>query len=123
MAGSPCPIETMKRVVAKMHLSAITIAYGMTETSRFRSRARRQIHSTNVRRPSAVSAAPRSEGRRRDGKAVPIGVTGELWTKGYSVMLGYWDDEARTGRRSLTLDAYGGLATIDSEGYCNMWPT
>jgi fatty-acyl-CoA synthase len=122
MAGSPCPIETMKRVVAYMHLSEITIAYGMTETSpvSFQSSTTDPLD----RRTSTVGRIqPHLEAKVVDaaGQVVRVGVTGELWTKGYSVMLGYWDDEART--REVIVDGWmrtGDLATIDGEGYCNI---
>jgi fatty-acyl-CoA synthase len=122
MAGSPCPIETMKRVVARMHLSEITIAYGMTETSpvSFQSSTTDPLE----KRTSTVGRIqPHLEAKVVDemGQTVPVGTTGELWTKGYSVMLGYWDDESRT--RESIVDGWmrtGDLATIDAEGYCNI---
>ena len=122
MAGSPCPIETMKRVVARMHLSEITIAYGMTETSpvSFQSATTDPLD----KRTSTVGRIqPHLEAKVVDaeGRTVPVGTTGELWTRGYSVMLGYWDDEART--REAIVDGWmrtGDLATIDAEGYCNI---
>ncbi|RKP45540.1 AMP-binding protein [Trinickia fusca] len=122
MAGSPCPIETMKRVVARMHLGEITIAYGMTETSPVSFQS-----STNDpldKRTSTVGRIqPHLEAKIVDetGQTVSVGQTGELWTKGYSVMRGYWDDEART--REAIVDGWmrtGDLATIDEEGYCNI---
>jgi len=122
MAGSPCPIETMKRVVARMHLSEITIAYGMTETSpvSFQSATDDPLD----KRTSTVGRiAPHLEAKVVDpsGKTAAVGETGELWTRGYSVMCGYWDDEART-KETIT-DGWmhtGDLATIDDEGYCNI---
>ncbi|GLU35157.1 AMP-binding protein [Trinickia caryophylli] len=122
MAGSPCPIETMKRVVARMHLSEITIAYGMTETSpvSFQSSTTDPLD----KRTSTVGRIqPHLEARIVDamGQTLPVGETGELWTRGYSVMLGYWDEEART--REAVVDGWmrtGDLATIDAEGYCNI---
>ena len=122
MAGSPCPIETMKRVVARMHLSEITIAYGMTETSpvSFQSSTTDPLD----KRTSTVGRIqPHLEAKVVDdeGRTVPVGVTGELWTRGYSVMLGYWDDDART--REAIVDGWmrtGDLATIDADGYCNI---
>jgi fatty-acyl-CoA synthase len=122
MAGSPCPIETMKRVVARMHLSEITIAYGMTETSpvSFQSATDDPL----AQRTSTVGRiAPHLEAKVVDamGNTVPVGETGELWTRGYSVMRGYWDDEPRT--REAIVDGWmrtGDLATIDAQGYCNI---
>jgi fatty-acyl-CoA synthase len=121
MAGAPCPIETMKRVVARMHLSEITIAYGMTETSpvSFQSSTTDPLD----KRTSTVGRIqPHLEAKVVDpaGETVPVGVTGELWTRGYSVMLGYWDD-ART--HEAIVDGWmrtGDLATIDVDGYCNI---
>ncbi|MEA3120903.1 MAG: fatty-acyl-CoA synthase [Paraburkholderia sp.] len=122
MAGSPCPIETMKRVVASMHLPEVTIAYGMTETSpvSFQSSTSDPL---DLRTSTVGRIQPHLEAKVVDpaGQVVRVGVTGELWTKGYSVMLGYWDDEART--REAIVDGWmrtGDLATIDGEGYCNI---
>ena len=123
MAGSPCPIEVMKRAVSQMHLSEITIAYGMTETSpvSFQSSTEDPLD----RRVSTVGRIqPHIEVKVVDleGRIVPRGTPGELLTRGYSVMLGYWDDEART-RESIDAARWmhtGDLATIDDEGYCNI---
>src|SRR5581483_2491500 len=122
MAGSPCPIETMKRVVARMHMSEVTIAYGMTETSpvSFQSATSDPLE----KRTSTVGRiAPHLEAKVVDamGNTVGIGETGELWTRGYSVMQGYWDDDARTAE--AIVDGWmrtGDLATIDADGYCNI---
>src|SRR5690606_1364063 len=122
MAGSPCPIETMKRVVAEMHLSEITIAYGMTETSpvSFQSSTTDPLE----RRVSTVGRIqPMLEAKvvDADGQVVPVGATGELLVRGYSVMQGYWGDDERT--REAVQDGWmhtGDLATIDAEGYCNI---
>src|SRR5271167_625906 len=123
MAGSPCPIEVMKRCVAKMHLSEITIAYGMTETSpvSFQSSTQDPLE----RRVSTVGRIqPHIEVKIVDlnGRIVPPGSPGELLTRGYSVMLGYWGDEERT-REAIDAARWmhtGDLATIDAEGYCNI---
>ena len=123
MAGSPCPIEVMKRAVAKMNLSEITIAYGMTETSpvSFQSSTEDPLE----RRVSTVGRIqPHLEVKiiDRDGRIVPTGTAGELLTRGYSVMLGYWNDEERT-REAIDAARWmhtGDLATIDAEGYCNI---
>ena len=122
MAGSPCPIETMKRVVSKMHLSEITIAYGMTETSpvSFQSSTADPL---DKRTTTVGRIQPHLEVKIVDalGNIVPVGETGELCTKGYSVMQGYWDDDAKTAESIV--DGWmhtGDLATIDAEGYCNI---
>ncbi len=123
MAGSPCPIEVMRRAVSQMHLDEITIAYGMTETSpvSFQTTAEDPLE----RRVSTVGRIhPHLEVKivDADGRIVPRGVPGELCTRGYSVMLGYWEDAARTAE---AIDPArwmhtGDLATIDAEGYCNI---
>jgi fatty-acyl-CoA synthase len=123
MAGSPCPIEVMKRAVETMHLDQITIAYGMTETSpvSFQSSTDDPLD----RRVSTVGRIqPHVEVKivDADGRIVPRGTAGELMTRGYPVMLGYWADPERTAE---SIDAAGwmktgDLATIDDEGYCNI---
>ena len=123
MAGSPCPIEVMRRVIERMHMREVTIAYGMTETSpvSFQSSTDDPIE----RRVSTVGRIqPHLEVKIVDaeGRIVPRGTAGELCTRGYSVMLGYWGDEDRTRE---VIDAArwmhtGDLATIDDEGYCNI---
>ncbi|RQR43786.1 MULTISPECIES: AMP-binding protein [unclassified Burkholderia] len=122
MAGSPCPIETMKRVVSQMHLREITIAYGMTETSpvSFQSSTDDPLEK---RTTTVGRIQPHLEVKIVDpnGEIVPVGATGELCTKGYSVMLGYWDDDAKT--REVLVDGWmhtGDLATLDADGYCNI---
>ncbi|ATE61339.1 AMP-binding protein [Thauera sinica] len=123
MAGSPCPIEVMKRVIERMNMREVTIAYGMTETSpvSFQSGTDDPID----RRVSTVGRIqPHLEVKIVDneGRIVPRGMPGELCTRGYSVMLGYWGDEARTKE---AIDAAGwmhtgDLAVIDEAGYCNI---
>ena len=123
MAGSPCPIEVMKRVIDKMNMGEVTIAYGMTETSpvSFQSGADDSIE----RRVSTVGRVqPHCEVKIVDneGRIVPRGTPGELCTRGYSVMLGYWGDEARTAE---AIDKAGwmhtgDIAVIDDEGFCNI---
>jgi fatty-acyl-CoA synthase len=122
MAGSPCPIETMKRVVSQMHLAEITIAYGMTETSpvSFQSSTTDPL---DKRTTTVGRIQPHLEVKVVDplGNIVPVGETGELCTRGYSVMNGYWGDEAKT--RESIVDGWmhtGDLATIDADGYCNI---
>jgi len=123
MAGSPCPIEIMKRVNRDMHMEEITIAYGMTETSpvSFQSRTDDPVE----RRVSTVGRIhPHVEVKLVDdnGDIVPTGTTGELLTRGYSVMIGYWGDPELTAE-SLDSERWmhtGDLATIDQDGYCNI---
>ena len=109
MAGSPCPIELMKRVVSQMHVNEITIAYGMTETSpvSFQSDTKDNLE----RRVSTVGRIhPHVEVKIVDaeGKTSPVGEKGELLTRGYSVMQGYWDDPERSVRihRRRGVDAH-----------------
>jgi fatty-acyl-CoA synthase len=122
MAGSPCPIETMKQVVARMHMQEVTIGYGMTETSplSFQSSTTDPL---DKRTTTVGRIHPHVEVKIVDpfGNIVPVGATGELCTKGYSVMLGYWGDEEKT--RESIVDGWmhtGDLATIDADGYCNI---
>jgi fatty-acyl-CoA synthase len=123
MAGSPCPIEVMKRVVEKMNMHQLTIAYGMTETSpvSFQSSATDPLE----RRVSTVGRIhPHVEVKIVDGEGhiVPRGTKGELLTRGYPVMLGYWRDAERT-REAIDAARWmhtGDLATIDDEGFCNI---
>jgi fatty-acyl-CoA synthase len=123
MAGSPCPIEVMRRVMAQMHLSEITIAYGMTETSPVSFQS--SVDDPIERRVSTVGRIqPHIEVKIVDleGRIVPPGTAGELCTRGYCVMRGYWGDPERTAE---VIDAArwmhtGDLATIDAEGYCNI---
>jgi fatty-acyl-CoA synthase len=123
MAGSPCPIEVMKRAVARMNLSEITIAYGMTETSPVSFQS--SIEDPLERRVSTVGRIqPHIEVKIVDpsSRIVPRATPGELLTRGYSVMLGYWDDAERT-REAIDAARWmhtGDLATIDNEGYCNI---
>ena len=123
MAGSPCPIEVMKRACTSMHLTEIVIGYGMTETSpaSFASATDDPIE----RRVSTVGRImPHVEAKVIDaeGRIVPCGTTGQLLTRGYLVMLGYWNDEEKT-RDAIDAAGWmhtGDLATIDEEGYCNI---
>jgi fatty-acyl-CoA synthase len=123
MAGAPCPIEVMRRVVERMNMREVTIAYGMTETSpvSFQSATDDPLE----RRVATVGRIhPHLEVKIVDteGRAVPHGQPGELCTRGYSVMLGYWGDAGKTAE---VIDAArwmhsGDLATLDEEGYCNI---
>jgi fatty-acyl-CoA synthase len=123
MAGAPCPIEVMRRVVETMNLREITIAYGMTETSPVSFQT--SVNDPLERRVSTVGRVqPHLEVKIIDseGRIVPRGVPGELCTRGYAVMLGYWEDPDRTAQ---AIDAArwmhtGDLATIDAEGFCNI---
>jgi fatty-acyl-CoA synthase len=123
MAGSPCPIEVMKRAVEQMNLSEITIAYGMTETSPVSFQS--SIEDPLERRVATVGRIqPHIEVKIVDaeGRIVPRGTPGELLTRGYSVMLGYWNDAERT-REAIDEARWmhtGDLATIDDDGYCNI---
>ncbi|TYC59664.1 AMP-binding protein [Zoogloea oleivorans] len=123
MAGSPCPTEVMKRVIDKMNMREVTIAYGMTETSpvSFQSGTDDAIE----RRVSTVGRVqPHCEVKiiDNDGRIVPRGTPGELCTRGYSVMLGYWDDAPKTAE---AIDKAGwmhtgDIATLDDDGFCNI---
>jgi len=124
MAGSPCPIEVMKRVITDMGCAAVTICYGMTETSPVSTQTR--LDDDITRRTSTVGVVhPHVEIKVVDpesGTTVPRGTTGEFCTRGYSVMVGYWDDPAKTDE---AIDAEGwmhtgDLATMDSDGYVNI---
>ncbi|MEZ5663515.1 MAG: AMP-binding protein [Burkholderiaceae bacterium] len=124
MAGSPCPIEVMKRVQADMHMGEVTIAYGMTETSPVSCQS-----STDTPLDKRVSTVglvqPHLEVKIVDadsGETVPTGRSGELCTRGYSVMHGYWGDAAKT-REAVDAEGWmhtGDLATMDDEGYVNI---
>ena len=123
MAGSPCPIEVMRRVVEKMHMPQVTIAYGMTETSPVSFQS--SMDDALERRVTTVGRVqPHLEVKvvDTDGRVVPRGHTGELLTRGYSVMIGYWADDART-REAIDTAGWmhtGDLATIDEDGYCHI---
>ena len=124
MAGSPCPVEVMKRVVSEMHMTEVTICYGMTETSPVSTQTR--ADDDMDRRVSTVGRVhPHVEVKIIDpgtGLVQPRGAAGELCTRGYSVMLGYWDDESQT---ESVIDAArwmhtGDLAVMDADGYLNI---
>ena len=122
MAGAPCPVSLMRRVVRDMHCREITIAYGMTETSPVSFQS--SVDDSIERRVSTVGRVqPHIEVKVVDeaGRTVPVGAEGELLTRGYSVMQGYWGDpratrEAIAGGRMHTDD----LATLDPQGYCRI---
>lgn len=123
MAGSPCPVEVMKQVNTRMNMREVEIAYGMTETSpvSFQTRTDAPLE----KRVSTVGQIlPHTEVKIIDseGRVVPIGEMGELCTRGYCVMLGYWNDEERT-RESIDAARWmhtGDLAVMDEEGYVNI---
>ncbi len=123
MAGAPCPIETMRRVLSDMHMKEITIAYGMTETSPISFQS--SLDDPLEKRVSTVGRIqPHAEVKIVDaqGRIVPVGKQGELCTRGYLVMQGYWEDDERTNE-SIDQAGWmrsGDLATIDAEGYCNI---
>jgi fatty-acyl-CoA synthase len=121
MAGSPCPVEVMKRVQSEMHMTEVTIAYGMTETSPVST----QSHTDDpleMRVSTVGSAHPHVEIKIVDpetGRVVPRGAPGEFCTRGYSVMLGYWNNEAAT-RDAIDTARWmhtGDLALMDENGY------
>ncbi len=121
MAGSICPMEVMKRVIAEMHMEEVTICYGMTETSPVSTQTAAD-DPLDKRVATVGRVHPHVEVRVADpesGATVPRGETGELCTRGYSVMLGYWDDDERTAE-AIDADGWmhtGDLATMDDEGY------
>ena len=124
MAGTACPIEVMKRVVEQMHLSQITIAYGMTETSPVSCQS--SVDTPLAKRVATVGTVqPHLEVKIIDpdsGATVPLGQSGELCTRGYSVMHGYWSDAEKT-REAIDAEGWmhtGDLATMDAEGYVNI---
>jgi fatty-acyl-CoA synthase len=124
MAGAPCPVALMKRVVEKMHLSEITIAYGMTETAPVSCQS--TIDTPLDKRVSTVGKVhDHLEVKIIDavtGETVPPGVSGEICTRGYSVMRGYWDDEVKT-HEAIDKDGWmhtGDLGTMNVDGYVNV---
>jgi len=124
MAGSPCPIEVMKRVVSDMHMSEVTIAYGMTETSPVSCQS-----TTDTPLEKRVSTVGKTQPHLEvkivnpdTGQTVPVGTSGELCTRGYSVMHGYWEDPQKTAE-AIDADGWmhtGDLAVMDAEGYVNI---
>ena len=124
MAGSPCPVEVMKQVISDMNMSDVTIAYGMTETSPVSTQT--MTTDTIERRVSTVGRVhPHVEIKIIDpesGETLERGRDGELCTRGYSIMLGYWNDPQRT-EESIDADGWmhsGDLATMDPDGYVNI---
>ena len=124
MAGSPCPVEVMKRVMGEMGMAEVTIAYGMTETSPVSTQTRRT--DSLEHRVSTVGAVhPHVEIKVVDpvsGATVPTGTPGELCTRGYSVMIGYWEDPERTAE-AVDADGWmhtGDLAEMAEDGYVSI---
>jgi fatty-acyl-CoA synthase len=123
MAGAPCPIEVMRKVISKMNMTQVTIAYGMTETSpvSFQSATDDPLE----KRVATVGRIhPHVQVKIIDdhGRVVPRGTSGELCTRGYSVMLGYWGEDEKT-REDIDKSGWmhtGDLAVIDEEGYCDI---
>jgi fatty-acyl-CoA synthase len=123
MAGAPCPVEVMKKVISRMHMAEVLIAYGQTECSPVN-------HMTLADDPlekrveTVGRPGPHLEVKIVDeaGQTVPIGTTGDICTRGYAVMQGYWEDPERTAD---TIDAdgwlhSGDLGIMDSEGYVSV---
>ena len=123
MAGAPCPVELMQKVIERMHMRQVTIGYGMTETSPISFQSSMD-DSIECRVSTVGRVLPHLEVKivDEDGRIVPHGETGELLTRGYSVMRGYWDDDERTHE---SIDAAGwmhsgDLATLDALGFCRI---
>ena len=124
MAGSPCPVEVMKRVQRDMNMAEVAICYGMTETSPVSTQTRRD-DSLERRVGTVGRVMPHVEVKIVDpetGLAQPRGEPGELCTRGYSVMLGYWGEPDRTAEAvdEAGWMHTGDLATMDAHGYCNI---
>jgi fatty-acyl-CoA synthase len=124
MAGSPCPVEVMKRVIAEMGMRDVTICYGMTETSPVSTQTRSD-DSIERRVGTVGSVHPHVEVRIANpetGATLERGATGELCTRGYSVMLGYWNMPERTAE-AIDREGWmhtGDLAVMDGAGYVNI---
>jgi fatty-acyl-CoA synthase len=124
MAGSPCPVEVMRQVIERMGMTEVSICYGMTETSPVSTQTR--ADDSLERRVSTVGQVhPHLEIKIVDpktGATVPRGTPGELCTRGYSVMLGYWEEADKTAEaidRARWMHT-GDLAVMDDEGYLNI---
>jgi len=123
MAGSPCPVEVMKAVIGRLGMKDVTIAYGMTETSPVSFQTGE--NDTLERRVATIGRVqPHLEVKIVDenGEITPRGVPGEICTRGYSVMIGYWDDPEKTAE-AVDSDGWmhtGDIGTIDAEGYGNV---
>jgi fatty-acyl-CoA synthase len=123
MAGAPCPVAIMRRVVDEMHMNQLTICYGMTETSPVSFQS--DVEDPFEKRVTTVGRIhPHIQAKivDKEGRVVPRGSSGELCTRGYSVMQGYWDDREAT---AAAVDASGwmhtgDLAVLDAAGFCNI---
>jgi len=123
MAGAPCPIEVMRKVISEMNMDQVTICYGMTETSpvSFQSATGDPLEK-RVSTVGRIHPHVQVKIINEQGAVVPRGDSGELCTRGYSVMLGYWGDEEQTDE-SIDPAGWlhtGDLAVIDDEGYCDI---
>ncbi len=124
MAGSPCPVEVMKQVIERMGMTEVSICYGMTETSPVSTQTR--VDDSIERRVSTVGQVhPHLEVKIVDpggGATVPRGTAGELCTRGYSVMLGYWDEPKKTADAidQARWMHSGDLAVMDGDGYISI---
>ncbi|MEV2269503.1 AMP-binding protein [Nonomuraea africana] len=124
MAGSPCPVEVMRRVVGEMNMTEVAICYGMTETSPV-STMTRTDDGLERRTETVGRVMPHVEVKivhPETGLTVPRGEPGELCTRGYSVMLGYWEEPGKTAEaidRARWMHT-GDLATMDDDGYVNV---
>jgi fatty-acyl-CoA synthase len=124
MAGSPCPIEVMKQCIERMNMDEVTICYGMTETSPVSTQSATD-DPIDKRTGTVGRVHPHVEIKIIDpdtGTAVERGTTGEFCTRGYSVMIGYWNEPERTAE-SIDDDGFmhsGDLAVMDDEGYVNI---
>jgi fatty-acyl-CoA synthase len=124
MAGAPCPVEVMKRVISDMHARDVCVAYGMTETAPV-SFLTRPSDDVDRRVSTVGTVMPHTEVKVIDpetGLVAPVGVAGEVCTRGYLVMLGYWDDPGATAE---AIDVAGWMHTgdigvLDDEGYLNI---
>jgi len=123
MAGAPCPISVMRRVIDEMHMPEVTICYGMTETSPVSFQSHHD-DPLDMRVTTVGRIHPHVQVKivDTDGRVTPRGTPGELLTRGYSVMRGYWNDPERT-REAVDAAGWmhtGDLAVIDAQGYCNI---
>lgn len=123
MAGAPCPIEVMRKVISKMNMTQVTIAYGMTETSpvSFQSATDDPLEK-RVATVGRIHPHVQVKIVDEKGHVVPRGTSGELCTRGYSVMLGYWGEDGKT-KKDIDRAGWmhtGDLAVIDDEGYCDI---
>ena len=123
MAGAPCPIEVMRKIISKMNMTQVTIAYGMTETSpvSFQSATNDPLEK-RVATVGRIHPHVQVKIVDENGHVVPRGTSGELCTRGYSVMLGYWGEDDKT-KKDIDRAGWmhtGDLAVIDDEGYCDI---